>query len=436
MRNPVLAAAMGVAFALGLAPQQVSAQEGQQEQTIEEQSRGQTRKTPALRAPVYEKLNEAQGLADEKKYREAVSKLNEVKGMKDLNSYERAQMHSFLAYIYFAQDNYAEAIKNYEAVLQQPDIPVAMEDQTKYTLAQLYFQAENYRKSIELMQAWLKTANNPGAEPYMLIGQAYYQMEDYKKALPPVEKGIVLARAQGKQIKENWLLLLRLFYYENKDYKRTVDVLEELITKYPKREYWLQLSGLYGELDKPREQLAAYRIAYRQGFLSREPEYMALASLAMQADVPYEATQVLEEGFKKGVVTKKAETYRLLANAYTLAQEDEKAIDPLVQAARLSNDGELNVRLGQAYLNLDQYDKAANALKQGLNKGGIKNASDVQVMLGMALFELKQYDAAKQAFRVARGDQRSQRVANQWLDYIESEQDRQRQLREALKGSG
>jgi len=432
-RVPILVAAVATVVSVGM-PLQVSAQEKQQ--TVEERTRGQTRKTPALRAPVYEKLNEAQQLADEKKFREAMSKLNEVKSMKDLNSYERAQMHSFLAYLYFEQENYGEAIKNYEQVLAQPDIPVAMEDQTRYTLAQLYFQNENYKKSIELMEAWIRTANNPGAEPYMLIGQAYYQMGDFKKALAPVEKGIGIARQQGKQIKENWLLLLRLFYYENKNYPKTVDVLEELIEKYPKREYWLQLSGMFGELDKSREQLAAYRIAHRQGYLSREPEYLALASLSMQADVPWEAAQVLEEGFEKGVLKKTAGNYRMLANAYTLSQNDKKAIEPLVQAARLSNEGELDVRLGQSYLNLDQYDKAVDALRKGLDKGGIRNASDVQVMLGMALFELKQYDAAKRAFRVAQGDSKSSRVAGQWLEYIESEQQRQAQLREALQGAG
>jgi hypothetical protein len=54
----------------------------------------------------------------------------------------------------------------------------------------------------------------------------------------------------------------------------------------------------------------------------------------------------------------------------------------------------------------------------------------------MSLFELKQYDAAKRAFRVAQGDSKSSRVARQWLEYIESEQERQAQLREALQGAG
>jgi tetratricopeptide (TPR) repeat protein len=430
-RAPILIAAATAVLAAAL-PAIGNAQN--KEQTVEERTRGQTRKTPALREPVYKKLNEAQELAEAKKYKEALAKVSEVKSMKDLNTYERAQMHSFLAYIYFTQDNYAEAIRNYEAVLQQPDIPVAMEDQTRYTLSQLYFQAENYKKSIQLMQDWLKTAKNPGPEPYMVMAQAYYQLEDYRNALPQVEKGIAIAREQGKPIKENWLLLERLFYYELKDYKKTVAVLEELITRFPKKDYWLQLAGMYGELDKDTEQLAAYRIAHRQGFLTRSGEYVALASLSLQAGAPWAAAQVMEEGFKKGAVEKTAQNYRLLANAYTLSQEDKKALGPLTQAARLSNDGELDVRLGQAYLNLDQYDKAVESLRKGLSKGGIRNASDVQIMLGMSLFELKQYDSAKQAFATARNDKSRAKAATQWLQYIESEEERQRQLRDALKG--
>lgn len=408
----------------------------QEQKTIEERTRGETRVTPAMRESVYKKLSEAQTLAENKQYREAQNKLNELRNMRDLNSYEKAQMYSFSAYVAFSQDNYKDAIKNYEQVLAQPDIPIAMEDQTIYTLAQLYFQDEQYRKSIQMMERWLKTADKPGAEPYMVIGQAYYQLGEYKKALAPVEKGIAIAREQGKDVKENWLLLLRLFYYELKDYPKVVKILEELVTRFPKREYWVQLSAMYGEMNKDREQLAAYRIAYRQGYLSRGPEFLQLASLSMQADVPWEAAQVMEEGFKKGLIEKTAQNYRLLANAYTLAQEDKKAIEPLTQAARLSGDGELDIRLGQAYYNLDQYDKAVESLRKGLQKGNIKRVDDAYILLGMSLFELKQYDSAKAAFRNARSDARSAKAAGQWLQYIDSEVERQAQLREALRGQG
>ena len=45
---------------------------------IKEKKKQQTRRTPAIRAKVFEKLNEAQVLAEEKKYNEALGKDSEL----------------------------------------------------------------------------------------------------------------------------------------------------------------------------------------------------------------------------------------------------------------------------------------------------------------------------------------------------------------------
>ena len=114
-----------------------------------------------------------------------------------------------------------------------------------------------------------------------------------------------------------------------------------------------------------------------------------------------------------------------------LSQEDAKAIPALEQAARLSTDGELDVRLGNAYLNIDEHRDCANAVRSGLRKGGLKNPDNAYISLGMCLYNLRQYNDAREAFRSAARFDKSRRVSNQWISVIDAEVERNRAIEQA-----
>jgi tetratricopeptide (TPR) repeat protein len=109
--------------------------------------------------------------------------------------------------------------------------------------------------------------------------------------------------------------------------------------------------------------------------------------------------------------------------------EDEKAIPALKEAARLSDDGELDLRLGNAYLNVGQYADCVTSIESGIRKGGIKSPDNAQISLGMCQYNLKKYQAAIEAFREAGKSSRSKRVSNQWISVIESDIERNEQIR-------
>ena len=141
------------------------------------------------------------------------------------------------------------------------------------------------------------------------------------------------------------------------------------------------------------------------------------------------AATLLEREMASGRVTKIAKNYRLLSQAWMLAQEDRRAIPALKEAARLSDDGELDVRLGNAYLNISKYDECITAVRAGLKKSEksrqkkdrLKSPDHAQISLGMCLYNKQQYQASIRAFRAAAKTPRSRRVANQWIDVINAE---------------
>ena len=394
----------------------------------------ETRRTPALRNNVYEKLAKAQEAAEAKDLNGAASILDEMiasGGKSALNSYELANVYNLYAFIYYSREDYAKALKAYEEVVAQPDIPLAMEINTKYTIAQLYFVQEQWQKGINALLDWFAVTDNPNANAYVLLSQGYYQTKDYDKALLNVEKAISMYKAEDKLPKEQWYNLARFLYFEKNDVNKTVSTLEELLKYYPKKEYWVQLSHMYGEQKKEALQLAAMDTAYVQGMLDKGPEQVTLAYLYLNGEIPYRAGKVMEKGLKNGSIQPTSKNYEIAASAWRQAQELDKAIADMEQAAAKSDDGELYARLGNIYLDSDKFDEAIVAINKGLSRGGVKRPDTARLVLGMAYFNDKQYDKAREAFKAAGRDERSAKYAQQWMQYLDSELDRQTKLRDS-----
>ncbi|MCB1676704.1 MAG: tetratricopeptide repeat protein [Halioglobus sp.] len=393
----------------------------------------ETRRTPALRNKVYEKLAEAQAAAEEKDLRKAASILDDMiksGGKNALNSYELANVYNLYAFIHYSREDYGRALQAYENVVAQPDIPLAMEINTKYTIAQLYFVQEDWQKGIDALLEWFALTENPNANAYVLLAQGYYQVKDYDKALFNVEKAIDMYKAADKVPKEQWYNLARFLYFEKNDVNKTVDVLEELLKYYPNKQYWVQLSHMYGEQKKDSQQLAAMETAYVQDMLDKGPEQVTMAYLYLNGEVPYKAAKVMDKGLKNKSIEPTSKNYEIAASAWRQAQEVDKAIPAMEEAAARSDDGELYARLGNIYLDGDQFDKAITAINKGLARGGVKRPDSARLVLGMAYFNEKQYDKARQAFKAAGRDKRSAQYASQWIKYMDSELERQRSLQE------
>lgn len=390
------------------------------------------RQTQALGKKVYEAITEANELVDAENYTEARKVLDRVKAMPNLSAYETAQLYSFYGFLYFNSEQYGQAIKAYDTVLKQPELPEGLQQQTLKTLAQLKFATEDYKGAIEYARQYMD-ATGEDPDMYAVIATAYYQMEQTDKIIQPIEKAISLARERGTSVKEQWYLLQRVAYWDKENYPKVKEILEILVANWPKKEYWTQLSGIYYELKDEERQLAAYEAAHDQGLLSSSAELTQLAQLYMQAEVPYKGARVLEKGLADGKIEKNERNLRLLSQAWQLAQEDRKAIGPLNEAAKLSNDGDLYARLATSYLNLNEYKSCIDASRQALDKGGLKYPGNTWLVLGMCQFESKALSSAKQSFQQAARFEKAAKNARSWIAYTESEQARLQQLQESLE---
>ena len=391
-----------------------------------------TKETVAMSQQVYEDLSEIQELIEAKDYATAQRKTDELRGKKNLSDYERAQIWNITAYSYYLQERYADAINAYDQVLAQPGLPEALLQSTLKTKSQLMFTQEDYEGALEVIRELIAIIPEPSADVLMIEGQALFQLARYDEALVPIKTAIDMYRDQGQKPKENWLLLLRVIYFEQKDYENMIEVVKELIAYYPKDTYILTLAGIYSELGDTKKQLALTEVLYEMGYLNTASHITNLANLYLLHGLPYKAAILLEKEMNAQIVEANERNLRLLSQAWYQAREDQKAIPPLERAADISKDGELYVRLAQAHINLENWGDAAEAAREALRIGGLKRSDQASIMLGMALFNQKRLEQARRAFEVAQRDNRSRRAAEQWIAYVDSEIKRRDLLQQDL----
>jgi tetratricopeptide (TPR) repeat protein len=412
----------------------------------EDQGSGRrTRKVVAMSNKVLEKIQQVSQLINpedeegKKKenftpnYREALKILNEVRQWDDLNSADRTQLWNFYGYVYISMDDYPRAIQSYEQILKIEDADPRFQTSIMYNLAQLYMATEQYQKTISMLDRWFKVSDGPSPQAYLLYGQAYYLLDNFRKARQPVEQAIDLAKERGEEIQESWYQLIRHIYYELGEKEKALDIVQILVKNWPKKIYWLQLSSMYGELNREKLQLSAMEAAYRNGYLTQTKELENLAQLYLYHGVPYKAAKVVQQGLKDGTVEKTEDNWELLSRGWINAQEYAKAVEPLRQAASMSEDGDLYMRLAQVYSQLENPAKTVESVQLALKKGGLKRPDDAYVVKGMAEFDLDRLSDAKKSFQQAAKSKDSRKMAQNWIKYIDNEAKRREEIRKFLE---
>jgi len=402
----------------------------QDEDAAERESQKQkTKQAQAVSKEVYDRITKAQELVDAQDYQGALKSLNSLYNPDKLTEYEQANVLNYIGFVYYNMDDITNAIRTYQRMVAIPSLEEQMKKQTMYTMAQLYTMEEQYTNALSTLDKWFLLETNPAPEPFILKAQNLYQVSRYSDMIQPIKNAMRVAEARQKPIKEDWYVLLNFAYFQQEDYREVRDIQKILLVNWPRKRYWFSLAGAFTELGEDENLINAYAAANDQRMLEKESELVTMAQLFMQREVPFKAGQLLETEMAAGRVSKNAKNYRLLSQAWQLSQEDEKAIPALKEAARLSEDGELDVRLGNAYLNIGEYSECVTSVRNGIRKRGLKSPDNAQISLGMCLYNLRQYRASIEAFQAAAKTPRSRRVSNQWINVIRADIDRNEQIR-------
>ena len=341
----------------------------------------QVAKLPSKRAQAYLKDLFPFLRAETEDLVKAKNVLNRMQSDQGLTESDKAQMYYYFAYIDSINEDLKSAKNNYKKFLSIEDADPRLKSNVISMLGQLSYSEGNYKTAIDYMEQWISMEANPSSLGFDIIAASYWQLKDKKKALKFSERALCVAKANKSKPKESTYNLLIALYNENQRIKDMLPLFEELVRFYPKKRYWTQLSGVYGELKEEKKQLSSLEAAHDQRLLDKETEYVSLYQLLMRAEAPLKAARVMQYGIEKEFVKENEKHLKYLAQGWHMAQELDKAEPVYEKAAIKSEEGELYVFLGQIYLATDRYKKAKQALQLGLKKGKLKDPVTVNLSL-------------------------------------------------------
>ena len=120
-----------------------------------------TKQAQAVSKEVYERIQKAQEMLDEKDDKGALRLLNNLYNPDKLTEYEQANVLNYIGFVYYNQDDINNAIRTYERMLAIPTLEPQMAKQTTYTMVQLLKMQEQYAKALTTLDKWFMLETNP-----------------------------------------------------------------------------------------------------------------------------------------------------------------------------------------------------------------------------------------------------------------------------------
>ncbi len=380
---------------------------------------------------IYDQISEVQDLFDQDEWQMGLEAL-EVLGGRRLSSYERAHVLNMTGFALYQLDDIGRATVAYEEALAQDNLPVSQVRGLLTTISQLALMSEDYAGAeayaLKLVALKGELPTDPAA--WVILAQARIGQDNYAGALAPLRKAIALERELGKTPRENWLVLLSSVYFMSDDFSAMRTVLYELVTLYPREQYLLNLAALHGQLGDTDKQLALVESLLDDQRLAQGNHLLSLANLFLSEGLPYKAGRLLEREMDSGRIESSKRNLELQSQAWYMAGERKKAIPPLIAAASLTEDAAIYRRVSRLYMDSYDWASAETAAQRALELSKEADLGDAYLLLGMAMANGNKLEPARIIFEKAAQHEKNARWAQQWLRYIESEQQRMATLQE------
>lgn len=371
---------------------------------------------------VFNALDEVQASLDAGELPQAQAQLGKL--LEDgLSPYERAHTLNLLAYTHYEQDAIGEARRLYEEALLQPELPNSMQVNLLMTLGQVSLVQEDHAAAERYLRRLLQLPDQDLPQHRVLLAAALLGQEHYRDARELLTSAIDAVANAGREPREQWLSMLASVNYELEDYPAMRDVLRRLTTLYPREQYLMNLAALHGQLGDSGRQLSLIESLRDDDRLEQSTRLLMLANLFLAEGLPFEAAQLLQGAIDDERVAADRRNLELLSQAWYLAAETERAIEPLARAAELAEDGELFMRLARLHMDANNWSAANEAARRALDKGKLRQEGHAWLLRGMAKAYLEQFREADGFFRRAARFEHSENFAGQWLSYIASEEE-------------
>lgn len=351
---------------------------------------------------------------------EGAQKILESINLKRAKPYGRARIYQMLGTMAATNEEFEKALDYLEKCVAEEALQPAEQLRSLYLVGQLQTMLERYDDAIVTLELWISQVETPAPSSYYTLAVTYYQAERPDDALVAIKKAVTLSNDP----REPWYRLLLSLHLERFEYQEALDILDDVILKYPKKAYWSQMAAVYAQLDNMSKSLAVQLLAKSEGYVTESRDLTRVAQMYMVEGLPHRGAEVMKQGIEDGSIEKNERAYQTLSNTLLQSREWEQALEPLGMAASLHKDGTLYVRLAQVNLQLGRWGDARSSLDLAFEKGDLPDEGQAHILFGIAAANDKKWSTSKTAFRRAEKFEGTRVVAGKWMKYVEREKAR------------
>ena len=325
------------------------------------------------------------------------------------SKYAQGFAYQILANAKFNDGDYKAAIENYQKVLQLNSLPNDAHFDSMYNMINAYVGDEQYEKAAEELKVWREQGKRETPESYALEGNIDYRLQKFPEAIAAIKK----AQSMTDKPQESWNTILMAAYNESGQSGQAAGVIDEQLAKNPNDKKVIQNAlVVYSQSNENDKAVKLLDRERSQGLLSDESDYLTAAKIYARAgqsadnggdQIALKGASVLQEGLSKGTVKATADNYKLLGDAYMIAQDHAKALQAYDKAAPLSSNGDIDYRRAQVLGAEQNFADAKAAVQKALSRG-VTQKGKAYILLGKLNLGLKDNAGAKAAFEQAAQD--------------------------------
>jgi len=353
---------------------------------------------PVISRVIGKDISAAQKAMQTGQWSEALRNLEAAKSKSPLTNYDVKTIQEFTGVANIRLKDFNAAQTAYEATLATG----VYKAEELARIFRLLFQlaALNKRNTVAIEYGTQTAESGAATENDLLImSQLYYQEKDCKNSGVWGDKAIAAFKDAGKSPKEVLFQLKLQCASDANDANGMKAALYDLIRLTNKTSYWNNLIRLERQDERDNHNtLMIYRVMFDTHSMNADTDYIEMAQLLGDADLPGEAQTVLERAMSSGVLKDehKDRTTRLLNALQTRAESDEKGLAALEAEASKNPAGQLDMNLGEIYFGAGDYQDAATAISRGISKGQLLRPDEAYVSLGRSLTAERDPAGAKQ----------------------------------------
>jgi tetratricopeptide (TPR) repeat protein len=375
----------------------------------------------AVRPEVAKSLQAAQDALKAGQVENALTLSQQTLAMPGITAIEKPIIQRTLAVAALQAKNLPLAISTLENLIQEmpADTPAAQKRPLIESLLNASQQAQDLPRVVDWARTYLKLeGSNASVRPVLI--QTLSVLKRHDEVIHEVKEKMRLDEAAKLKTAESELRMMAVSQRQLKDDAGYNASLKLLLQNYPSKAYWGEMIPRLARQANfnARYDLDLYRLLELTGNLEDAIEYVDMANLALKAGLPAEASRMVEQAYRSGLLGKGSDAashQKLRQQIQQRLSEDEKALPALEKSAK---DANALASLADVYAAKQKWEQAQAYYSKALALGGLRREPETRLHAGMVLYKLGQKAEALQMLGSVQGDVTAVDIAQLWTLWL------------------